>query len=421
MASTPGIRARHSRTCRTRGGGNCNCTPTYEAWVYSKRDAKKIRRSFSGPGALAAAKGWRIDAQKQVKDRTLRAPTARTLREEVDEWLAGARDGSILNKRSEPYKPAVIRNYELSLRLRVFDVLGDRRLSSIDFGDLLDLQERLQGDGCSASVIRNTFVPLQAIMRRARRRGVIATNPALDLELPTAGSRERAATAVQASELLSALDDREAAVWATAFYAGLRRGEIRALCVGNVDLEAQTLSVERGWDDKEGFVAPKSRAGRRTVFVLDALVPFLEPFIECRGAEELVLGVGAAGAFDSRAVARKAVRAWDAIDKARQAAAEEAGEEEWSKLERFTLHEARHSFSTWMDHAGISPDRADRYMGHSSGGVASRYRHLLEAQRDDDRSRLDAYVTGTVERKVVPLVAVASPVAPAAAIPAAGA
>jgi hypothetical protein len=117
-----------------------------------------------------------------------------TLRQEVDEWLAGARSASILNKRNQPYKPAVIRNYELSLRLRVLPVLGERRLSSIDFADLLDLQEALQGEGHSPSVIRNTFVPLQAILRRApparQDRDQPGARPrAADVGQPRAGGR----------------------------------------------------------------------------------------------------------------------------------------------------------------------------------------------------------------------------------------
>jgi hypothetical protein len=52
--------------------------------------------------------------------------SAKTLRQEVDEWLAGAQEGRILNKREQPYKPAVLRNYELSLRLRVLPELATR-------------------------------------------------------------------------------------------------------------------------------------------------------------------------------------------------------------------------------------------------------------------------------------------------------
>jgi integrase len=395
MANSTGIRTRHSRTCKNRDGGSCNCEPTYEAWVYSKRDDKKIRKSFP---TQAAARGWRTDAAKDVKDKKLRAPTSRTLRQEADDWLAGARSGEIRNKRGEPYKPAVIRNYELALRLRVLDELGDRKLADIDLADLLELKEQLQGSACSGSTIRNTFVPLQAIYRRARRAGVVATNPTLDLGLPTAASRDRAATPRQAIELLEALPDSERALWATAFYAGLRRGELRALRVSDVDLEAATIAVAHGWDDKEGEIDPKSRAGARTVFLLDTLRPYLQATIGEREGDELVFGYAGRTPFEPRAVSRKAERAWAAAD-------EKRAEQKQQPLVRFTPHEARHSFSTWLDHAGVSPDRADRYMGHSSGTAASRYRHLLPAQITEDAKNVDSYLAGVTAGKVVQLAA----------------
>ena len=71
-----GIRTRHGRRCRSLNDGRCNCKPSYEAWVFSARDGKKIRKTF---GSLAEAKGWRSDAEGAVRRRTLRAPTAITV------------------------------------------------------------------------------------------------------------------------------------------------------------------------------------------------------------------------------------------------------------------------------------------------------------------------------------------------------
>lgn len=204
MAQTSGIRARHSRTCKSHDGGKCNCTPSYEAFVYSKRDKRKIRKTFP---TLAAARGWRTDAGKAVKDRQLRAALTRTLAEEVEAFLAGARDGSILSRRETPYKPAVIRGYELSLRLRVLPTLGQFRLADIELSDLLALKEDLQRDGVSGGTLRNTFVPLQAIYRRARQHGLVAIDPTIDLSLPTSGVRNRAATQAEAVEVLDAFHD----------------------------------------------------------------------------------------------------------------------------------------------------------------------------------------------------------------------
>jgi integrase len=57
-------------------------------------------------------------------------------------------------------------------------------------------------------------------------------------------------------------------LWSTAFYAGLRRGELQALRVRDIDFQSDLITVERGWDQVEGVIEPKSRAGRRSVPLL---------------------------------------------------------------------------------------------------------------------------------------------------------
>jgi integrase len=363
---------------------------SYEAWVYSKRDGKKIRKTFP---SMAAAKTWRRDAGKLIADKKLRAPSTKTLRQAVDEFLEAARKGEVRNKRKQVFKPATIRQYESALKQRVLPELGESRLSDIESRDLLALKERLLGENISDSTVRNAFVPLQAIFRRAVKSGDIALNPTLDLDLPAGDQgRDRAATPTEAAILLEALPETERALWATAFYAGLRRGELRALRV--VDVNETCIHVEFGWDDKEGQQAPKSLAGRRDVPLTETLRAFLDVHLERTGrsGEDLVFGRTATEPFTSRHVSKLADEAWK-------------GDEEKGKpeLARLTLHEARHSFSTFLDAAGISETRADRYMGHSNGSVAGRYRHQLAGQLMEDAKTLDAYLSGSVARKVVPL------------------
>lgn len=406
--TTPGVLYIHSRDCadHDRCAKTCNPSPTpWQAWVFdskyvdpaSGKRGKKIRQRFA---THAAAKGWRSDATRDVRHQRIRATdratAQKTLREEVAEWLEGAKAGQILNKREEPYKPSVLRNYELSLRRRVLPVLGDHRFAAITLADLLELKETLQGEGHAGSTVRNSFVPLAAIYRRARLQQRVTVDPTTDLPLPTSGSRNRAATPTEAETLLSALPQPE--VWAAAFYSGLRLGELRALRVRNVDLEAGTISVERSWDIKEGEILPKTRSSVRKVFLSDHLRSYLEPLVEDRSPEAFVFGSDLSP-FDPRAVSRKAERLLDKLDKAR-------ADDEIPPVSRFTLHEARHSFSTWMDHAGVSPDRANRYMGHSSSDAPSRYRHLLPAQMTEDQKIFDAYLSGAASGKVVALAAV---------------
>jgi integrase len=66
------------------------------------------------------------------------------------------------------------------------------------------------------------------------------------------GKRERIASPIEAAALIAAVPEKDQAVWATAFYAGLRRGELQALRDEDVDLAAGVIRVERSWEPYGG-------------------------------------------------------------------------------------------------------------------------------------------------------------------------
>lgn len=103
----------------------------------------------------------------------------------------------------------------------------------------------------------------------------------------------------------------EQCVWATAFYAGLRLGELLALDWSHVNLAKGTLSVQRSWDAKEGMVEPKSRAGRRRIPIAAVLRDHL---VEHRMREGrpagLVFGRTEARPFCPSTVYVRARKAW---------------------------------------------------------------------------------------------------------------
>jgi integrase len=121
----------------------------------------------------------------------------------------------------------------------------------------------------------------------------------LHLELPRVrGRRERIASRGEAEALLDALPASDRALWATAFYAGLRRGELRALRWTDIDLasEPATIRVTRTWDEFEGEVATKSAAGERTVPLTGRLRALIAQhgLDTGRGGDDLVFGRTAA-------------------------------------------------------------------------------------------------------------------------------
>lgn len=86
-----------------------------------------------------------------------------------------------------------------------------------------------------------------------------------DLELPAPRPKEVEVVAPEtAARLLAATPAQDRALWATALYAGLRYGELRALRWGAVDLAGGTIRVRESWDPEEGSIPPKTKTSQRT-------------------------------------------------------------------------------------------------------------------------------------------------------------
>lgn len=374
--SQQGIRVRHSRSCSSQAGRRCNCSPSYEASVFSARDGKKLRKTFS---TLAAARAWRSDAWSALRKGRMRAPTSTTLREAAEAWLDGARDGSIRTRSGDAYKPSALRGYEQALRTRVLPDLGAAKLSDIERADVQDLADRMLAHGLDPSTIRNALMPLRAIYRRAVARGEVAVNPTTGLELPAVrGRRDRIASPKEAAALLAALPEEERALWATALYAGLRRGELMALDWQHVDFTTGVIRVERSYDPKaQIFVAPKSRAGTRKVPIASVLRDYLIAHkLRAGRSAGLVFATRNGTPFNSWAAKARADKAWKA-----------AG------LAPIGLHDSRHTFASLMIGAGVNAKALATYMGHASITITlDRYGHLMPGNEDEAANLLDAYL-----------------------------
>jgi integrase len=372
---TQGIEVRHARSCEARQGGDCDCTPTYQANVYDGRSGRLIRKTFP---TLRGATNWRQDASVALRNGTLRASDGRTVEQVAREWLAGAERGEIRNRSGDPYKPSAIRTYEQSLRIRVFPEIGRMKFTVVRRVDIQDFVDRLHARGeMSASGVQCTILPLRAMYRRALARGEVAINPTVGLELPAIRSqRDRIASPEEATKLLGALQDRDRPLWATAFYAGLRRGELKALRWEDVDLERGIIGVCRGWDEKEGEIAPKSEHGYRTVPIPAVLRGHLEQQWLRGGDGQLVFGDNGQPFAPTRITAR-ARAAW-----------------KMAGLDRITLHECRHTYASFAIAAGVNAKALSTYMGHANISITmDRYGHLMPGNEAEAAGLLDAFLT----------------------------
>jgi integrase len=373
-----GIRVRHAKECPARDQGACNCRPTYEASVPLGGRGAKQRKSFS---SLQEAKAWRARGVVAVADGLLRASPATSLREAADELIDGMERGTVRTRSGDIYKPSVVRGYATSLRLRLLPALGARRIGDISRRDVQRLVDSWLEEGTDASTIRNSLMPMRVIYRRAVQDGLIALSPCEQLRLPRVeGRRERIAGIEEARGLLAALPLRDRALYATAFFAGLRMGELRALRWRDIDLAPGRIRVERAMDGMGSMIAPKSRAGLRTVPILTA--ELRDVISEHRGASRFLpddyvfTGSSPTSPFSPGAIYRRVRIAWRHVD-----------------LNPINLHEARHTFASTAIAAGLNAKIIATYMGHSSIQVTyDLYGKLMPGNEAEAAALFEAYL-----------------------------
>jgi integrase len=372
-----GVRVRHARTCPAWQDAalGCRCQPSYEAWVFSVKDGRKLRKTFRN---LSEAKGWRADAGSAVRKGMLRSPSRLTLRDAAEAWLKGAEDGSIRNRSGDTYKPSALRSYKASLDNRVLPELGAVRLSALSRVDVQDYADRLLVESLDPTTIRNTLMPLRAIYRRALARGEVTINPTTGVELPAVrGRRDRIASPTEAADLIAALPETDQALWATAMYAGLRRGELMALRWEDVDLTRKLITVSRSWDVKVGVIEPKSHAGQRAVPIASVLREHLITHrLRSGRSEGFVFGRSNDRPFEPVTLSERAGRGWKK-----------------AQLHAITLHECRHTFASLMIAAGVNAKALSAYMGHASVMITlDRYGHLMPGNEEEAAGLLDGYL-----------------------------
>jgi integrase len=367
-----GVYVRHQARCPAdvKSSARCRCDPS---WRGHRWDGASRRMIWSDTfRARAEVLTWlaaNAKGQAAVQELEAAGPTFSAL---TAEWLDGVRTGSIgrrRGKRGTGYSDTTLEGYVRSLRYVLEPEFGPRPAGGIEDREWQMWVDRLSRDGLSRSRIANHLAVARAIYGWASRptRRLVARNPLIGIELPPNDEqpRTRVADAEEAAALLAALTPDDAVPYALAFYAGLRRAEIRRLDWPDVQLEGYRLIVRKAKSD--------AGTGRRP--------PIAEPLRPVLLGEFMRQGRRASGPVSAASVmsGKLAVRA-----RAQWAAA---------GLEPITLHECRHTYASFLMAAGYTLRELMEYMGHSSLQATERYVKLLPPlDESDPAERLNAFL-----------------------------
>lgn len=372
-----GVYARHRQACAIDATGDCTCTPAYWGKAYDRARGKPVKTAML-PTATAA-KSARADLLRSLAAGQAPVSASPRLEDAATAFLRACRSGVCLTKHGRPYKPSAIRDLDGCLTTHAIPGLGARRrIADIRRGDVQQLVDTLTAAGMSGSRVRSVVNALRSLYRWAEDRELVEHDPAARVRLPAmdATPRDRVATPAQAARLLTMLTTSDALAYGIAAYAGARRQEIRALELDDVDLELGVLYL--GADD----TARKSRAALRPVPIVHPLRALILRSLLERGRPTtgLLVPGGRGGPVSFEALQVRA-------------------DKRWPDAERFTAHELRHTFATWLDAAGVRGTVRSMLLGHSTGArdgsaaVTARYTHALPGDLEAAREQLDAYLT----------------------------
>lgn len=399
------VRKFHRRGCPryTNAEASCSCkAPSWQADVSTAR--RRLRRNFK---TRAEALTWAQDMDAAaIHGQVVAAPSRMTVREAWSEFERAAGAGEVLNRNGRPFAASTLAGYRRTMGARVLPLIGHRQLAELTRADAQGLVDRLTARAAPATV-RNTFCPLQTLYRWAARRDLVRVDPTREVELPRGrGRRERIAQPVEARELIAALPDDQRALWATAFYAGLRRGELRALSVDDLDLDGGVLHVRRSTcPQTREAKEPKTSAGARTVPLIGELRTLLREHLLRTGrrGDDLVFGQTPRSPFEPSTVRRRAHVAWGwrwVPGKRQRDGSMTAGTFEASRpdaLQPIALHEARHTAASFLIAAGVTGKALTSYMGHSSTATTEDvYGHLLDGHEQVAGRQLEAFLAAAV-------------------------
>ena len=187
-----------------------------------------------------------------------------------------------LTEKVEPSRrPNTIESYRNVIRLHITPEIGHIQIAKLTPQDVERLINRVRAKGLAPRMQQYTRAVLRAALNQALKWGLVARNVVTLTDAPRV---ERfimhPLTPVQAQRLLDAArGDKYEALYATALWLGLRRGEVLGLRWEDIDFEGRTLRVEMAQimtEDGLELAPPKTENSRRTLPLPAALVPILK-------------------------------------------------------------------------------------------------------------------------------------------------
>jgi integrase len=351
---------------------------------YRLADGRQVQRklgpAWTGRGRPAGgyftkrlAEDWLRDTLDAARRRTLPGSvrTGATFADAAAEWLRYVED-------DRDVKPSTLSDYR-SVARRLVEQFGDLAIEDVSAERIERWRTGLGADRAQPLTNRTrnkSLTILGGIMERARRLYGLPSNPARGVEK----LRERYdATRFDFYSpeevwalVRAAASEQDGAIFLTAAFTGLRRGELIALRWRDIDFERSAVRVSGSYANGK-LTTPKSGHGRVVPMVPEvaAAVARLSERDSGVGDDELVFPGEFGMYLDGSALRRRFVAACARAE-----------------LRAIRFHDLRHTFGTLAVRGAESIVELQAWLGHAEVRTTMRYTHYREQQ--DAAARLSA-------------------------------
>ncbi len=300
--------------------------------------------------------------------------------------------------------PTTLKVYNHHLKNHILPAFGEKQISQIKTIQIINFLDRLsrpgarkdkQDDALSPGTIGYMHKILKSIFGKALEWRLIKTNPMDGVKKPKNPQKEMLFFDSDEAAHLIELLNQEPIMWKmcflTALIGGLRRGELVALEVSDIDFDENTLSVTKNIPltvNGEALVRPTKSSKPRTIkmpfWYMEELKEYLNQWQEEKeatgdmwkgGEHEYLFHAG----FGEPLYYNSPTQKWLQFIKKHD-------------IKRIRLHDLRHTMVTLLIEAGANIKAIQKRAGHSSFRItADTYGHVTKKIIEDTVQHFDKF------------------------------
>ena len=291
-----------------------------------------------------------------------------------------------LKLNSSGKSEATIKEYNYIINKYLIDYFGNEYIDNIKRADIQKLQSDLLENN-HTELAHKCIRYMRTICNEAIIDDYLVKNPCLNIKEPKLIHKEKEILTKEQDKLLLNSQHKYAPFFRILRYTGMRREEITALTLNDVNIENKTVSINKAVSFASNQPKLKETKNKkpRVIPILDLIYnDFVNVINDCKENKQEYLFTKQT---DNKMLSQESIRCMT------NSICKDLGF-------KFTPHQLRHSYCTMLYYSGIKIKETQNLMGHSSAKmVYDLYAHL-DAQKQNTALKINNYLNNNKKRKI---------------------